>query len=215
MARSRKKAHLIYNGIATPKFLSRTEAKERIGKMVGVNIVPSGAIIIGIIAELTNNKGLEFAIGAMEDLPSCILIIMGRGEMENELKKQIETGGLEKRVFLAGFVQGAATLISGFDIFLLPSIKEGLPYVILEAGLAGLPVVASDVGSIGEIIESGLSGTLVTPRQPEEIKKAIDVLIKNPEIGKKFGINLQKNVREKFGFEKMIKKTMAVYSDKR
>jgi glycosyltransferase involved in cell wall biosynthesis len=95
----------------------------------------------------------------------------------------------------------------------LTSITEALGYVLLEAGQAGLPIIASSVGGIPEIIEDMKSGILVSPKEPEEIKKAIEFLLANPERIKSFGENIQIKIQAEFNKEEMVTKTLEVYTN--
>jgi glycosyltransferase involved in cell wall biosynthesis len=108
----------------------------------------------------------------------------------------------------------AARYLKNFDIFVLPSLKEGLPYVLLEAGLAELPVIATDVGGIPEIIEDEKTGLLINPAKPKEIADAIEKLIKDEKLRKTLAQNLHQKILQEFSFEKMLKRTLATYEDK-
>ncbi|MEK7585250.1 MAG: glycosyltransferase family 4 protein, partial [Patescibacteria group bacterium] len=132
-----------------------------------------------------------------------------RASLEKQIK-QLELGGV---VHLVGHKDEAATLLSAFDLFTLTSTTEALPYVLLEAGLAGLPVVASAVGGIPEIVTSMESGILIKPRDPSEIAKTLQFLIKNSEKRRKFASKLKQTVRSDFSTARMVKETMAVYTD--
>jgi len=96
-------------------------------------------------------------------------------------------------------------------VFLLPSVKEGLPYVLLEAGAASLPSVASSTGGIPEIIDDMESGILVKPKDSKEIAKAIVYLVEDERKMKELGRNLHEKVTGKFSTNKMIEKTMKIY----
>lgn len=113
-------------------------------------------LVIGTIAELHKNKGLKYLIKAFKKLvrefKSLKLIIIGEGEEREYLDKKLNKYSLVDNVFLVGSVNEASRYLKAFDIFVLPSVKEGFPFVLLEAGLAKLPVVASDVGGISELI---------------------------------------------------------------
>ena len=118
---------------------------------------------------------------------------------------------LSKVVRLAGFVDNAQRYLQAFDIFLLPSVTEALGISILEAGSAGMPVIATSVGGMPEIIDDMKTGILVRPRQPKEIASAIKFLINNPNRAEEFGKNLSKKVSENFSLETMLEKTYALY----
>ena len=101
-----------------------------------------------------------------------------------------------------------------FDVFFSSSITEALGYVLLEAGIAGLPVIATSVGGTPEIVEHMKSGILVPePKNPEAMAEAIKFMIDNPEKGKEFGEKLKEKVEKEFKLETMVEKTLAVYSE--
>ena len=109
-------------------------------------------------------------------------------------------------------VPNASRYLKNFDIFVLPSLKEGLPYVILEAGLAGLPVIASNVGGIPEIIENGKDGLLVPPADPKELIKAIKKLIEDKTLRENLAKNLHEKITKEFSLEKMLRETISLYN---
>ena len=139
-------------------------------------------------------------------------VAIGEGEERVLLERQIQSLELKDKVFLAGAVPEAARYLKAFDIFILPSRKEGLPYTILEAGLAGLPVVASAVGGIPEIITSMESGILIRARDPREIARALKFLINEPKIKRALGAALRRKVKSEFSTARMVKQTLAVYT---
>ena len=138
------KATRIYNGIA-PMHLGTGE-KIR-------SAFPPGVKITGTIGELTRNKNQIELIEKAKNNPSMYVAIVGAGEDMGMLDAKIKEYKLENRVKLFGFVPVQEAL-KGFDKFALPSIKEGLPYVLLEAKAAGLPIVANRVGGVGEILDA-------------------------------------------------------------
>lgn len=197
---------VIHNGISdTTPMLSRLDARAKLA-------IPPQTIAIGTIAELHHNKGLSVGVEAIATLkkPNIIWYIVGEGDDHDRLSEQIN--GLP--IILAGKYEDAARFLSAFDVFLLPSLKEGLPYVILEAGNAGLPVVATRVGGISEIIESGVSGVLVPPRDPQGLAGALAKLIADPALARQMGEALKKTVVEQFSLDRMVRETIAVYKRK-
>jgi glycosyltransferase involved in cell wall biosynthesis len=105
----------------------------------------------------------------------------------------------------------AKKLLSGSDIFLLPSRTEAFPYVILEAGMAGLPIIATNVGGIPEVIHDMQNGILVHPRNSKEIAEAILYLLDHPKKQKEFGAEIHKTISNFFSLEKMLKETITLY----
>lgn len=114
---------------------------------------PKGVRITGTIGELTKNKNQIALIEQAKHDPEMYVAIVGDGEDRLYLKRKIKEYGLENRVKIIGFMW-ASEVLRGFDVFALPSLKEGLPYVLLEAKAAGLPIVANRVGGVSEILDT-------------------------------------------------------------
>ena len=142
--------------------------------------------VVGTIGEATKNKGHKYLLEAEKYFPALKFNIISN-------------------------IPNAARYLKNFDIFVLPSLKEGLPYVILEAGLAGLPVVASNVGGVPEIIENGKDGLLVPPPIREELAKAIKKLIGDKNLRENLAKNLCEKITKEFSLEKMLKETILLY----
>lgn len=140
------KSVLIYNGIEPMQFGSGDVVRQSF---------PKGVHITGTIGELTYNKNHIALIEQAKNDPNMYVAIVGDGELRAELYKKIKEYGLENRVKLFGFML-ASSVLKGFDTFALPSKKEGLPYVLLEAKLAGLPIVAKRVGGVAEILDKDI-----------------------------------------------------------
>jgi glycosyltransferase involved in cell wall biosynthesis len=208
-----KKIALIHSGIGENFYLSRLEAREKLANLIGKpTTFFEDKVLLGNVAELHFNKGLLYGLRAMEFLPAnFIYIILGDGDERAVLEKFINESKLTDRVFLPGFVSSASVLMKGFDIFLFPSVKEGLSFTILEAGLAGLPVVATDVGGTPDIIESRVSGILVPPKNPKALSKAVLALKDDHTSALRLGHNLQQKVITAFNLEKMLKTTISHY----
>jgi glycosyltransferase involved in cell wall biosynthesis len=208
---SKNKLVLIKNGISPIEFKDKETARKEILTRIGKQEL-TNTTWIGSVSELTANKGLNYAIIAMAKITTpFIFCIIGEGENRANLEKLIEAYNLKDKVFLLGFMDNANQYLKAFDIFTFPSIKEGLPYAILEAGLASLPVVASSVGGIPEIIENNVSGVLVSKERPPEITIALQYLITNPNKAVEFGQNLKSKVETEFSLPQMLQKTFALY----
>ncbi len=183
-------------------------------------LTPTPTAIIGTIAELHKSKGLSYAIEGFALLKKqrpnerLIFVIIGEeGSERAPLEALIKKFNLTDTVFIAGRKENAATLLSAFDIFLLPSITEAFPYVILEAGNAGLPVIATAVGGIPEVIDDMQSGILIQSRNGSEVARAITYLIDNPERRAELGRVLKERIRDRFSVEHMAKQTFALYNE--
>lgn len=141
---------------------------------------------VGSIGEAVKNKGHKYLMEAAKNFPDVNFNIISN-------------------------MPDAARYLKNFDIFVLPSLKEGLPYVLLEAGLAEIPIIATNVGGIPEIIQNNETGILVNPASPEELTSAIKKLIENPELAKTLAKNAREKILQEFSFEKMLNRTLAAY----
>jgi len=214
--RTRHKIHIATPGIRPPVFVSIDGAKQTLAKHIGMDIAEfSKKTVIGTIAELHPNKGLTYLINAYASVvvthPQTLLFIIGSGQEQSALHMMIKEKKLEHHIFLAGYMDHAAEYMKAFTLFTLPSIKEGLPYVILEAGAASLPVVSTTVGGIPEVIEDMRSGVLVQPRNTRELSHAMSFMIEHPDERRKYGAALRERVITQFSLEKMIEGIEAVY----
>ena len=207
------KLSVIPLGIKVPIFMSVEGAKQTLAKHIGMGLVEfKKKIVISTIAELHPNKGLEYLIEAMKNVQGSILVVIGDGDLSAKLHMQIKSAGLEERVFLAGYMADAGQYLKASNIFVLPSLKEGLPYVILEAGSASLPVIATTVGGIPEMIEDMKSGVLVQPKDSSELAHAISYITEHPLLARQYGAALRETVMQKFGVEKMVNEVARLYS---
>lgn len=203
-----KKIHFIPNGISTVLFLNKEEAQQ---KLLGENYTGT---VIGTIAELHHNKGLEYLIKSFSYLNDENLkcVIIGEGEKRAELENLVRKQSLNTPIIFAGFIENASAYLKAFDIFVLPSLKEGLPYVLLEAGLAELPTISTTVGGIPEIIETGVSGLLVPPKDERTLAAAIELYLRDKSLLHETREKLKEVVEKDFNLEEMLRKTKVLYA---
>ena len=210
--RPREGLKLIHNGIDALKteFLSRDEARLKLK-------VSQADLIVGTIANFYPTKGLEHLVEAFQTMssrsgvPSSKLLIIGDGQKRTKLESLIKNHGLEKEVVLPGRVPEAAKYIKAFDIFALPSVKEGFPWAVLDAMAAKLPIVATNVGAMPEIIENGRNGLLVEPKDSEQLAEAMKRLLESERMRQEFGIQAHQTVLFKFPIEKMVRETEELF----
>jgi len=213
---SKSKIQYIPNGIGHIDFLPQSQAREI---LLGpkLNQIPQSALWLGTISELTVNKGLTYALEAIAILkkdttmPPFIFVIIGEGEEQAMLEKQIKTEYLSDTVFLIGHKKDAQTLLKAFNIFTLTSLKEGLPYVILEAGLAGLPILATNVGGIQDIIKNKESGLLIEPKNSDNMAKSLKILTAREDSQKSYEKKIHETIKQFFVLENMRKRTYNLY----
>ena len=212
-----KKIIVIKNGIKRPEFYTREDARAKISQRVSTP-VPQDAFIICTIAELHRSKGLQYSIDAFAKLiptnPTLYYFIFGDGEEKEHLNTLIKFRGLQGNVFLLGFINDASRLLLASDTFILPSITEAFGLVLLEAGFAGLPVVASRVGGIPEIIDDGKTGLLVPARDVDGLASALQSLSSDKKESNLLGHALLQKTELYFSLSRVIKETSTLYTKK-
>jgi glycosyltransferase involved in cell wall biosynthesis len=168
---------------------------------------------VGTVSELHPVKGIPYTIDAIallkEEYPQLRFYIIGEGDQRPLIEKQIVKRRLESEVHLSGFVDDAKTYLKAFDIFVLSSLSEAFGYSLIEAGLVGIPVIATKVGGIPEVIDE--AGILVPPRNGRAIADAIKQLIDSPEERNRLASALHKRVLTTFTIKEMCQKTFAKY----
>ncbi len=201
----------IHNGIDIEaiSFLSRQQAQE---KLMG----KTSPLVIGVIAEWTKNKGLfcllEAIIKIKPPTDGFDVVIIGSGENPDKEKMYAFVKKHQlKKVYLVEWIDKAAAYLKAFDIFVLPSMKEGLPYTILEAMAAEVPIIASKVGGLPEMIENNITGLLIESKNSQQLAEKILYLINHPELAQKMTEKAREKVVKEFTLEKMLQGTKRVY----
>jgi L-malate glycosyltransferase len=168
-------------------------------------------IIIGSVAHLSPEKGLSHLIEAASLIPDARsqmrFVIVGDGECREELERQVRERNLEDCFYFAGFQNQTSTYLYSFDIFVLPSLSEGLSSSILSAMAASLPVIATDVGGIPELIRHEQEGLLVSPGDPISLAQAIQRLCRDSEGRLRMGRSGRARVEERFTLQRKIVET--------
>ncbi|MEK7584484.1 MAG: glycosyltransferase [Patescibacteria group bacterium] len=201
---------VIHSGIAADEvnFYSREEARQKLG-------VAEGQFTVGAVGSLYPTKGYDGLIDAFAEVvrtqPQTQLIIIGEGPERQHIEQSIQEHSLSDRVRLCGAVPNAARYLKAFDMLVLSSVKEGLPFVLLEAGLAELPVVATRVGGIPEIITDGVEGILIDPENLSGLSASITSLAHDAERRARLARALRKKILTSFTIESMLEKTERVY----
>ncbi len=208
-----QKLKVIYNGL--PASVKEKGAfREELG--IGEN-----DIVIGTIARLAVQKHPHFFLEVAKKLlagAKCMaegrqlfFVIIGDGPLRADCEEYINRNSLIGRVFLLGAREEAAKLVQDFDIFVLFSRWEGLPLTIIEAMLAGVPVVANNVGGVGELVENEKTGLLIGGLQVEAAVQALEKLIFNREQRLSLGISGQRKALALFSVDKMVKNYYILY----
>ena len=203
------KLTIIRNGISSFALLSRENARQTL-----VPDIAPDTLLVGSTSELHRVKGLDILLRAWKEFKTAhdgALVLIGSGEEEQKLKNMAHNLDISGSVYFTGFIANARELLSGLDIFVLPSRSEALPYAPLEAGLASLPVIATRVGGVPEIIENEKTGILISRENAGELTQALNLLSQNKNIREKLGTALHKNIEENYNQEKMLKATFETY----
>ncbi len=207
------KTRYIANGINKIHFLNQNKALVSLSLRLKKHL--GDKILIQTSAELHKNKGLLNALEAISILKdkykNILYIIFGEGEERKKIEKYIENKGLENNVHLAGYTENNVEILKAFDLCLIPSEKEGLPYALLEAGQAGLPIIATSIGGIPDVIEDMKSGILIQKNKPGELVSAVDFILSHKSIAKSYGKNIEEKVLRDFSIEKMISEISSIY----
>jgi len=173
------------------------------------------ALVIGTVARLAPEKGLDRLIHAFGPLvkrnPRLRLLIAGDGPERPRLQLLARTLGLESTVEFTGRTDDVEGILGRLDVFVLPSLTEGIPLALLEAMAAGLPVVATAVGGVPEVIVAGESGVLVPADNPFELQRALDGLIESEDLRRRLGEGAERRVRAVFSLSAMAAQYRALY----
>jgi glycosyltransferase involved in cell wall biosynthesis len=129
--------------------------------------------VVLILARLEHDKGIEYTIDAAAALPDVALVIAGTGTQRGSLEAHASAIGIADRVHFLGYRRDAASLLRCADVFVLPSLVEGLPLSVLEAMAAGVPVIATDIPGTREAVEHDVTGLLVPSRNSDALASAI------------------------------------------
>lgn len=178
------------------------------------NLSPDAEVVL-TVANFYPVKGLKYLIRAAklvcEKKPEVSFLIFGDGQLRPEIEQQIKNLNLEKKVILAGFQKNIFSIFPIADIFVMSSLKEGLPYAVLEAQAFGLPVVATNVGGLPEIIADRQTGFLVEPKNADKLAEKILLLLENEQLKQEFAQKAKQKINSHFNLSQMLKKTKSVY----
>jgi glycosyltransferase involved in cell wall biosynthesis len=207
----RHKTVVIRNGIdaaALVRVPSREEARRRFG-------LPENATVLGSVGRLAAQKGQIDLIEALPAIaarhPEVRLLIAGEGPERPALEERIRHLGLEERAALLGHVEEVPAFLRALDVFVLPSLWEGLPLALLEAMAMGLPVVASRAIGIAEAIDHGACGLLVAPRDREAMAQAVVSVLDDPGRAARLGAAARRRVLERHTLEAVAGRMDALY----
>lgn len=204
--------HLIHNGISrSDECGDRMQIRQRFISAHAPNGC-SNRFWIGVIGELNQNKGQEVIIDQFTRYaPSHTeLFLLGNGVDYEKLAYQITRSSRKDDIHLVGYVSRASVVMGAFDLIAVPSLKEGLPYVILEAGLANVAVIAHNVGGIPDILTDMENGVLVD-NENKSWSKRLPMLVEDEPLRTRLAANLKHTVETRFQKRSMIKEVERLY----
>ena len=208
---SRKKILTIPNGIDGNRFSININKQEK-RKELGIH---GSGPIIGLGVRLTEGKGINYLLQAMPDIikkfTDITLVIAGDGPAADKLKKQTVELGITRNVLFLGPRLDIPELLKVFDIYVLPSLSEGLPMVLLEAMAAGCPIVATNVGGIPTLIKHGDNGSMVEPKNPQALASEIIKLLSSQELRSQYSKKALETFQESYSADIMTRKYEQLY----
>jgi len=206
----------IYNGIDLSSFLNIDRKGERINVRQELGI-PIDANLLITVAVLRPQKGIQFMIRALpailHSIADTYYLIVGNGSHQSALVEEVNQAGVEDRVIFAGMRKDVARLLAASDVFVLPTLTEALPTVLAEAMAAKLPIVASRVGGVPEMVTDGQNGCLVEPEDLHGLVNSCIHLLSKPEIQATMGAAGWEIVNHKFNIERQVDKLEELYLD--
>lgn len=210
---SKKKIVTIPNGIDESVYdidVNFEKKKQELG-------IKGNGPVIGLGVRLSEQKGITYLLQAMQylikEFPDITLLIAGDGCLEQALKKEAQDLGVENHTMFLGPRLDVPELLKLFDLYVLPSLWEGLPMVLLEAMAAGCPIVATDVGGNSMAITHGQNGSLVEPKNPRLFASEIMKLLKDDDLRKSYIKNGLETFKLKFSARIMTEQYQKLYLD--
>ncbi len=205
--------HTIHNGADLARFASPAKRRSAVRKELGIKGDRFVCITVAALFEVKAHEVLlEAAAQMIQSHPHATFLLVGEGPLEAHLRARAHQLGVADHVVFAGFRSDIPDLLAAADLFVLPSHSEGLPVSVIEAAAAGLPVVATRVGGLAEVVEDGLSGTLVPAGAADALAHAIGCMAADPERTRHMAGAGQRVVRERFGMERMITAYTRLYT---
>jgi glycosyltransferase involved in cell wall biosynthesis len=199
---------LIHNGVEPSPFLKADS--QDIKHELNIGKVPVLTMVGRLVSQKDPLTFLEACRFINQDYQA---VIVGDGELREQIETFITQNQLDNKVILTGERKDVPEILAASDIFVLASNWEGLPLVIIEAEMAGLPVVASRVGGVAELVQDGTTGFTVPPRDARALAEALKKLIENAPLRQSLGRAGREKALNEFTFDRMLEKTHKVYEE--
>lgn len=203
----------IHPGIDVAEYY-RPEAREGFRRAMNLS---SSDHLVTFAGRLVGGKGLDVLLESARKVlalrPACHFLVVGHGPLRELYETSARELGIANRVIFTGFSSDIPEILAGTDVFVLPSLSEGMPKSLLEAMAAGKAVVASSVGGVVELIQSPDLGLVVAPRDPVELAGAICRLLDDRSRRQKMGYRAQDYVKRNFSIDHMVSSYDSLYRD--
>ncbi|ACV62495.1 glycosyl transferase group 1 [Desulfofarcimen acetoxidans DSM 771] len=201
----------VYNGIETGQFYF-VQNKKQLRRELGL---PPEGKLVGTVARLSAQKGVSYLIKAIPHISEkgVRFVITGDGPLREELESLAKQLNLQEAVIFTGARNDIPNLLAALDVFVMPSVTEGLSIAILEAMASSLPVVASRVGGIPEIVREGVTGILVPSRDEKALAKAVSELLNNEEKASSMGMAARQQVELNYSASAMGSRVAELYRE--
>jgi len=209
------KIQYIPNGVNSTHYNKNNFSSSLMKDLKSNFVFNNNTLLIGMIGALHRNKGYNYFLAAAKSIikkhPNTKFIFIGKGHYRKELEQITRDSGLARNVEFLGYITDVSAYYGIFDIFVLPSLVEGMPLCLLEAMAMGVPAVATAVDGNKELIVDSETGLLVPPKDVDALSVAIEYMIENPEKAKEMGNAGKKRIRDNYSLPKIIEQTIDVY----
>jgi glycosyltransferase involved in cell wall biosynthesis len=169
--------------------------------------------IVGAVTRLSTEKGVDVAVRALATMPETTFVVVGGGGQLQELEQLAEDLGRGERTFFFGYQPDPQDYVAGMDVIVQPSRREAVGLAVLEAMAAGLPVVATDVGGMGEAVVDGVTGFLVSPDDVDALADALGQLVGDSELRTRMGAAGRARYEEHFSAARLARTYEALYDE--
>jgi glycosyltransferase involved in cell wall biosynthesis len=204
----------IHNGINLDRFCRHAPAGPA---RVALGIPDDGALVVGAMGRLDPVKGFEYLVDAAALLRAAgrrlRVVFAGDGPSRGMLEERARQTGAHESVHFLGFRKDVQAVLDAFDVFVLSSLTEALPYALMEAMAAELPCIGTDVGGVPELIVPGSTGLLVPPRDISALATAIGRLLDAPRLRQDMGRAGRERVNRHFSEQEMVRRTVRLYEE--
>lgn len=212
---ARNKTEVLYNSIAPS--IGRADATNDRKRLIEELGIPGDRSIVGIVGRLDPVKGHTFFLDAakqvLEKTRQAQFVILGAGDLHDDLVEKSKQLGIDQHVSFLGHRRNIEEIVSLFDVYVSSSLEEGLGIANIEAMALRRPIVATRVGGVPELIDDGVSGILVPPKDPDSIARSILDILGDDELAVKLGENAARQYKERFELSAIARNLRHIYRD--